>query len=154
MHRNLYKLFHGVAGIYAGSCVAIAIVDLRFIDSISSEPHSLQIFAGLLKNMGQLMAPQLVILAFLGFYFSVMAFRNKQPITRHLPLLALAMILAITLLIHIPINLKVFSGDVSLADMDGLVQRWQVWHWIRTLLAMTLPVFIVEQTRFLETKRS
>lgn len=147
MNKKIYKAFHGISGIYTGSCFGISAIDIRYLESISSEPYSVSVFAALLKNMGLFMVPQLTLLLCLGSYFSIVAVRSKQSLFRHLPLLILLTIIMLTISVHIPINLQVFSGMVEPNQVGELVNRWKIWHWVRTVLAIALTISITKQTR-------
>ena len=136
---------HITAGIYAGACLSIAVVDLRFfLSSISKTDAILDIASPLLENMGNLMVPQLVILFLLCLVFSIKGFRLKKSMITHLPLAIYLGVLGITLAVHIPINLAIFAGEVPVEDMHDMLARWDLWHWIRTVLAILLPGTVVK----------
>ena len=137
-------LLHVVAGIYAGACLGIAVVDLRFLISISDSEYILDVLGPMLSNMGQLMVPQLVILFLLCVVFSLKAILLKKPLITHIPLVLYLAVLGITLAVHIPINLAVFAGEIPVDQIDQTIHRWDLWHWIRTALALLLPAAIVK----------
>ncbi len=154
LNRKLFIILHAIAGIYAGACVSIAIVDLRFVKSIESTLQAKSTFAQLLVNMGQLMLPQLLILLLLCIYFSVRAIKRKSKLSTHAPLFVLILILAITLSIHIPINQDFISDNIQQEKIYELILKWDLWHWIRTALSLILPGLIVKYYRPLSGKTS
>ena len=146
--KNIYKnaliALHAIAGVYAGACISIAVVDLRFLLSISRENKVLAVLSPMLKNMGSLMVPLLAIMFLLCLVFSVKALRLKKNMKTHIPFIVYLGVLGITLAVHIPINLAIFAGEVSVEDIHKTLVRWDLWHWIRTALAMALPVAVVK----------
>lgn len=142
--QRLLIVLHVVSGLYAGACLSIAVVDLRYIVSITNNNELLTTFPPLLQNMGMLMAPQLIVLLVLCLLFSFKAFKAKQSVKAHTPLVILIAILVITLGIHIPINLAVISGALPDEALLQAVRSWDTWHWARTALAIALPVAVMK----------
>ncbi|MGJ4744844.1 DUF1772 domain-containing protein [Leptospira sp. SA-E8] len=131
-----------VSFVYTGACLSIAFVDLPFVKTIQSFQEGLPVFADLLVRMGKLMAPQLVVL-FLGIlYFSISNFRAEGSWSSYVPLLLILSVLAITLLVHIPINKVVISGTISAENWKDSLYRWDLWHWIRTGISFLLSISI------------
>lgn len=144
MLQEALVILHITAGIYAGACLSVALVDLRFLSSISDTEIALESFSPLLKNMGSLMAPQLVILLLLCVLFSIKAVWLKKPLITHLPLVIYLGVLCITLLVHIPINLEVFANEVPQEKLADVITQWDRWHWLRTFLSILLPGAVVK----------
>lgn len=151
--RHSMTALHVVAGIYAGACISIALVDMRYVLSIS-DPGMLQtVFAPLLQNMGILMVPQLMIILALCLFFSYRAVKLKRALKSHIPLVVYIAILAITVLVHIPINTDVLSSSLSGDELISAARKWDQWHWIRTALSVALPVAVMKFYRVLAVAR-
>ena len=135
---------HVVAGVYAGACLSIAAVDLRYILSLEDPLKLQEVLSPLLQNMGFLMAPQLLVMLILCLVFSTKAFKLKKPIKTHTPLFFFLGILAITLAVHIPINKDVISGAIQNEDLMRAAKSWDTWHWIRTVLSLALPMTVMK----------
>ena len=59
----------------------------------------------------------------------------------------LVAIVAITAVVHIPINQRIVGGQVNPSEMPALLERWADFHWLRTLLALALPYGVVRFMR-------
>ena len=127
-----------LTGIHAGACVSIAVVDLKYIMSITNADELLRVFTPILKNGGILMAPQFFILLILCLIFSFKAFREKQSVNTHTPLFLILAYFAVTLLVHIPINRAIFLGLMNNENVFQAIESWNFWHWIRTVLSIVM----------------
>jgi len=152
MNRILFIIFHSVSGVYAGACIAIALVDLRFVSSIIDPGEALSVFTGLLGKMGPLMGPQLLILSLAGVYFSLKALKAKAPAKRHLPTLIVVVLVLITILVHIPINIDLFNNQIRTENFALKFETWTEWHYLRTAVSLTLPWAIARHIRPVPSK--
>lgn len=132
--RSLLEL---VAATYAGGCLCIALVDLRVVQTVDPQGMA-DLFASMLRSMGWLMLPQLIVIAALMLWL----LRQKQLRTSRrfwVPLSLLVTIALITRIVHIPINRAILGGLVREDQVMALVTRWDTWHFVRTALALALP---------------
>lgn len=141
MTNKIYLSLHILSGIYAGACLSIAVIDLKFIQALSEVSLKIQYFSILLKNMGFLMAPLLVFMSILCFFLT---WQNRKKMFAYYPLIVLLAILLITFTIHFPINEQFFNLTVSKNEAHYLIDKWIYWHYLRVLLSFLLPFFIVK----------
>ncbi len=121
--------------------MSIAVIDLKFIQALSDVSLKIQYFSILLKNMGFLMAPLLVLMSILCLFLT---WQNRKKIFVYCPLILLFAILLITFTIHFPINDQFFNLTVSKNEVHYLINKWIYWHYLRVLLSFLLPFFIVK----------
>ncbi|WGL59932.1 DUF1772 domain-containing protein [Pigmentibacter sp. JX0631] len=141
MIYKFYCLAHIASGIYAGACLSISLIDLRFVQDLGDNALKNQYFTILLKNMGIVMGPLLVLMLVL---FLFLTYQKRKNLNSFYPLIVLITILVITVTIHFPINDKFFNLTVPEKDVNYLITKWMYWHYLRTLLAFILPYFIVK----------
>lgn len=139
--RAAYVVLHAVCGIYAGACLCIALVDLPVLRSLSEGGEALIAPALALSAMGRLMAPQLVVMLVLT---ALLTWRARGRVARGwVPLTLLGGIIAITLVVHIPINQRIFGGQLTPGEVSALLERWADFHWLRAVLSLALPYSVV-----------
>ncbi len=141
MNQILFFLLVVASAVYAGACLSIGSVDLPFVRNLAAS-EVVPVFADLVARMGKLMIPQLVILLAGCSYFSFLGIKSKQSWTCQIPLSVFVLIVLITLSVHIPINKAVISGAVPAEELQIYIERWYVWHWIRTAAALAFPFAI------------
>jgi uncharacterized membrane protein len=94
-----------------------------------------------LSAMGRLMAPQLVVMLLL---MSLLTWRGRGRVKRGwVPLVLLGAIVAITVVVHLPINHRILVEQPPPGEVQVLLERWADFHWLRTLLSLTLPYSVV-----------
>jgi hypothetical protein len=143
--RGAYVVLHAVSGVYAGACLCIAVVALPVVRALSEEGEALGAPALALSAMGRLMAPQLVLMLLLT---AVLTWRARGRARRGwVPLALLGAIVAITLVVHIPINQRIISGHLTPSQVPALLERWADFHWLRTVLSLALPYSVVRFLR-------
>jgi hypothetical protein len=144
-----YLCLHAVSGVYAGACLSIALVDVPSIRALGDGARALTSFQLALSAMGRLMLPQLIVMTLL---MVVLVARRGRLLSRaFIPLTVLLGIVLVTAIVHIPLNRRFLAGDVLAADALPLIERWLDFHWLRTLLALALPLCVA---RFLSEKGS
>jgi hypothetical protein len=143
--RAGYVVLHAVSGVYAGACVCIAVVDLPVVHALSEGDEALVAPALALSAMGRLMAPQLLLMLLLT---ALLTWRARGRAARGwVPLALLGAIVAITLVVHIPINQRIISGHLTPSQVPALLERWADFHWLRTVLSLALPYSVVRFLR-------
>ncbi len=143
--RAAYIVLHAVSGVYAGGCLCVAAVDMAVLGSLSDSARGMELCRLLLPAMGRLMVPQLGVMLLLMLALTWRA-RGRAPFS-WLPLALLAVVLTITLAVHIPINQRILTGRLELPELRPLLDRWATFHALRTILALALPYAIVRFLR-------
>jgi hypothetical protein len=139
--RVAYVMLHAVCGVYAGACVCIAAVDLPVLRALAGGGEALVAPALALSAMGKLMVPQLAVMLAL---MSLLTWRGRGRVAHGwVPLGLLGAIVAITVVVHVPINHRILVGQPPPGEVQVLLERWADFHWLRTLLSLALPYSVV-----------
>jgi hypothetical protein len=142
-----YVCLHAVSGVYAGACLSIALVHVPSIRALGDGARALTAFQLALSAMGRLMLPQLIVMALL---MVMLVARRRRLLSRAvIPLAVVLGIVLVTAIVHIPLNRRFLAGDVLATEALPLIQRWLDFHWLRTVLALALPLCVA---RFLSEK--
>ena len=135
-----------VTGITAGSALYIALVELPFVQSLTTEEYA-RAMRAVLPRAVVFLLPALLVALFtaVALWFGATA---PKPLWMAVGL-SLWVVLGVSLATNIPINYELFAGgNVTSERLEQLRQRWEVAHWARTafvLLAFVLAVIGVSR---------
>jgi hypothetical protein len=125
---------------FAGGCFYGARIEGPCLRGCAPEEFG-SLMRALLPHAGVWMFPPLVVATLASLPLTASATSAWGPVTT-----LFVAILAITFVVHIPLNVELMRGPLSPARLDAIRSRWLLWHDYRAALAVLALAWAVVMT--------